>query len=150
MNHFSDRLQILFLPYVLVTLLLGVGYTFLNWFFCINTQWVAINEMYIDFIIPMVITILLVYFVIRPRLHILQLAPGKDTFGIQMLIAISMFIPTAIAQNYIDKATYQIQPGSNGGNSLPDAIKAIKRVEQKIEKLSKRLDIVETHLTDPN
>lgn len=105
MKHFSERLQILFLPYVLVTLLLGVGYTFLNWFFCINTQWVAINEMYIDFIIPMVITILLVYFVIRPRLHILQLAPGKDTFGIQMLIAISMFIPTAIAQNYIDKAT---------------------------------------------
>ena len=102
MKHFSERLQILFLPYVLVTLLLGVGYTFLNWFFCINTQWVAINEMYIDFIIPMVITILLVYFVIRPRLHILQLAPGKDTFGIQMLIAISMFIPTAIAQNYID------------------------------------------------
>jgi hypothetical protein len=51
---------------------------------------------------------------------------------------------------YIDLATYQIQPTSNGGSSLPDAIKAIKRVEQKIEKLSKRIDIVETHLTDPS
>jgi hypothetical protein len=51
---------------------------------------------------------------------------------------------------YIDHATYQIQPNSNGGNSLPDAIKAIKKVDSKIEKLSKRLDIVETHLTEFN
>ena len=105
MKHFSDRLQILILPYLLVTLLFVVGYTFLNWFLCIYTRWVAINEMYIDFIFPMLIAILLVYFIIRPRLHILQLAPGKDTFGIQFLIAVSMFIPTTIAQNYIDKAT---------------------------------------------
>lgn len=105
MKHFSDRLQILILPYLLVTLLFIVGYTFLNWFLCIYKKWVAINEMYIDFIFPMLIAILLVYFIIRPRLHILQLAPGKDTFGIQMLVGISMFAPTAIAQNYIDKAT---------------------------------------------
>jgi rhomboid protease GluP len=105
MKHFSDRLQVLILPYILLTLLFTGGYTFLNWFLCIYTKWVAIKEMYIDFIFPMLIAFLLVYFIIRPRLHILQLAPGKDTFGIQMLVGISMFAPTAIAQNYIDKAT---------------------------------------------
>ena len=105
MKHFSDRLKILVLPYMLITLLFIVGYTFLNWFLCIYTKWVAIKEMYIDFIFPMLIVVVLVYYFIRPRLHIIQLSPGKDTFGIQMLIGISMLIPTAIAQNYIDKAT---------------------------------------------
>ena len=105
MKHFSDRLKILVLPYLLLTLLFIVGYTFLNWFLCIYTKWVAIKEMYIDFIFPLLIVVVLVYYFIRPRLHIIQLSPGKDSFGIQLLIGISMFVPTAIAQNYIDKAT---------------------------------------------
>lgn len=105
MKYFSVRLSILILPYVLVSLLFIMGYTFLNWFFCIYTKWVAIKEMYIDFIFPMLISILIVYFIIRPRLHILKLAPGKDTFGIQFLIALSLCIPTVVAQHYIDKAT---------------------------------------------
>lgn len=105
MKHFSVRLSILILPYILISSLFIVGYTFLNWFFCIYTKWVAINKMYIDIIFPMLISILLVYFIIRPRLHILQLAPGKDTFGIQLIIASSMCVPTIVAQNYIDKAT---------------------------------------------
>jgi len=105
MKYFSERLQILVLPYLLVTLLFIIGYTFLNWFLCIYTKWIAIKEIYIDFVFPILIAVVLVYYAIRPRLHILQLAPGKDTFGIQMLIGISMLIPTIIAQNYIDKAT---------------------------------------------
>lgn len=105
MKHFSDRLQILILPYLLVTLLFIVGYTFLNWFLCIYTQWVAIKELYIDMIFPLILVIFLVYFFIRPRLHVIQIAPGKDTFGLQFLIGFSMIVPTVIAQNYIDKAT---------------------------------------------
>ena len=35
---------------------------------------------------------------------------------------------------YIDTMTYAIQPHANGGNSLPDAIKAIARVEAKLDK----------------
>lgn len=50
---------------------------------------------------------------------------------------------------YIDHATYQIQPTSNGGNSLPDAIKAIKRVEMKIQKLDKRVEFIEETLKIP-
>ena len=84
--------------------------------------------------------------------HILlagQVALALSAIG-GLVYTIVIYAVVKPIKNYIDKATYQIQPGSNGGNSLPDAIKAIKRVEQKIEKLSKRLDIVETHLTDPN
>lgn len=34
---------------------------------------------------------------------------------------------------YIDTMTYAIQPHANGGNSLPDAIKALERVEKKLD-----------------
>jgi len=34
---------------------------------------------------------------------------------------------------YIDQMTYAIQPHANGGNSLPDVIKALHRVESKLE-----------------
>lgn len=44
---------------------------------------------------------------------------------------------------YIDKMTYAIQPTSNGGNSLPDVVRALARIEQTIEALDKRLDKVE-------
>ena len=37
-------------------------------------------------------------------------------------------------KTYIDHMTYAIQPHANGGNSLPDAIRAIQRVEEKLDK----------------
>ena len=34
---------------------------------------------------------------------------------------------------YIDQMTYPIQPHANGGDSLPDVIKTIKRIENKLD-----------------
>lgn len=36
-------------------------------------------------------------------------------------------------KTYIDTMTYAIQPHANGGNSLPDAIKTLERVEKKLD-----------------
>lgn len=44
---------------------------------------------------------------------------------------------------YIDHATYPIQPTSNGGNSLPDVIQTLNRIEHKIIELDVRLGHVE-------
>lgn len=37
-------------------------------------------------------------------------------------------------KTYIEHMTYTIQPHANGGNSLPDAIRAIQRVEEKLDR----------------
>jgi hypothetical protein len=37
-------------------------------------------------------------------------------------------------KNYIDAATYPIQPHANGGDSLPDVIKALKRLDEKLDR----------------
>lgn len=34
---------------------------------------------------------------------------------------------------YIDQMTYPIQPHANGGDSLPDVVKAVKRIENKLD-----------------
>ena len=50
---------------------------------------------------------------------------------------------------YIDHATYPIQPNSNGGKSLPDAIQTLSRIEKKIDEIDDRLGQVENLVTKP-
>lgn len=45
---------------------------------------------------------------------------------------------------YIDQATYPIQPTSNGGNSLPDVVKTLGRIEHKVLELDVRLAKLES------
>jgi hypothetical protein len=47
---------------------------------------------------------------------------------------------------YIDKATYQIQPGANGGKSLPDAIAAIKKIDKKLDIIDDRVNRLEAKI----
>ncbi len=50
---------------------------------------------------------------------------------------------------YIDQATYPISPKANGGKSLPDAIKTLERIENKICDIDGRLLQVENLVTKP-
>ena len=52
-------------------------------------------------------------------------------------------------KTYIDHATYPIQPNSNGGKSLPDAIQTLTRIEKKIDEIDDRLLQVENLVTKP-
>lgn len=62
------------------------------------------------------------------------------------LTACAMFIGLIVKwlvvlpiKTYIDQMTYPIQPHSNGGKSLPDAIATLSRIESKILDLDGRL-----------
>ena len=44
---------------------------------------------------------------------------------------------------YIDQMTYPIQPTSNGGNSLPDVVRSLNRIEGKIHELESRIGTIE-------
>ena len=77
-----------------------------------------------------------------------QLAGALSAIGAVVFVIVK-YVVVAPIQNYIDLRTNQIQATSNGGNSLPDAIKAIKRVEAKIERLSGRVETLENTLKVP-
>lgn len=53
-------------------------------------------------------------------------------------------------KTYIDHATYQIQPNSNGGFSLADANKSLQRIEKRVVEIDERLLAVENHVTKPS
>lgn len=65
---------------------------------------------------------------------------------------LGLFIKWAIVKpikTYIDHATYPISPGANGGLSLADANKTLKRIENKIDEIDDRLLQVENLVTKP-
>jgi hypothetical protein len=67
-----------------------------------------------------------------------------------LLIASHRYIVVKPIQRTIAEHTSLIQPGANGGKSLPDVALGIQRVETKIEGLSKRVDTLEKTLKSTN
>lgn len=47
-------------------------------------------------------------------------------------------------KNYIKELTYPIQPNANGGKSLPDIAKTVKRIDSRLEGIERRVMRLET------
>ncbi len=67
-----------------------------------------------------------------------------------LLIASHRYIVVKPIQRSIAEHTSLIQPGANGGKSLPDIALGIQRVESKIEGLTKRVDTLEKSIKSTN
>jgi hypothetical protein len=78
-----------------------------------------------------------------------QIAGALSAIGAVVFVIVKYVVVKPI-QNYIDKATYPISPTANGGKSLPDVIRAIKRVEVKLEKIDGRVQTLEDTLKVPS
>jgi hypothetical protein len=77
-----------------------------------------------------------------------QYAAALVTIGTALGLTIKWGIVKPI-KTYIDHATYQIQPNSNGGFSLADANKSLNRIESKVCEMDERLVQVENLVTKP-
>lgn len=77
-----------------------------------------------------------------------QVAGALSAIGAVVYVIVKYVVVKPI-QNYIDKATYPISPTANGGKSLPDAIRVIKRIESKLEKMDERVRVLEDTLKVP-
>ena len=67
-------------------------------------------------------------------------------------VLLGMFIKWAIVKpikSYIDQATYQIHPESNGGRSLNDVAQTVNRIETRMADLDYRLNSIEELVTKP-
>lgn len=67
-----------------------------------------------------------------------SLAAILTCFGLIVKWAVVMPIKA-----YIDQMTYPIQPTSNGGNSLPDVVRTLNRIEHKVLELDSRIGTIE-------
>jgi hypothetical protein len=67
-------------------------------------------------------------------------------------VLLGMLIKWAIVKPikaYIDQATYQIHPESNGGRSLNDVAQTVNRIESRMTDIDFRLNAIEELVTKP-
>lgn len=103
-----QKLKLLFVPFILITIGFCVIYTFLNWLLFIKFQLFSVKEIIIEFGIPIVLPAIPVLFYFRRRLKILNLnrENGRSFNDLYLFFLwLAMAAPTLVAQNYIKTAT---------------------------------------------
>jgi rhomboid protease GluP len=97
------RIKILkiYLPFLIFSLGFFGLYTFLHWLIIIKLDLFHPKEMIVNFLIPVLITIIAVLFYFQKRIDLLKLGPRGDRLYI-FFCMISFFIPVIIGQEYLE------------------------------------------------
>jgi rhomboid protease GluP len=103
----KDKINLLFKPFILTFLGLTIGYTFLHWVLFIELELFPLKEIITNFGIPIVLTGLAAWFILRPRFKILNLEKKNGNLRdfYSFILWIILTIPLIIAQEYVVSAT---------------------------------------------
>ena len=108
MNNQTEKLRLIYIPFLIIALSVIVGYTYLNWLIMIKLQLFTFNETIVNNLPPFIITCIAVFIFLRPRIKLLSLSATK--FGdplllFQFIAVILICLPTIVTQNYMVMAT---------------------------------------------
>ncbi len=103
----TDRIKLLFVPFLLTLSSLIIGYTFLHWLLFIELKIFPIKEIITNFGIPTVLTGLVAWFILRPRFKILNLETKRGNWRdfFSFILWIALTVPLIISQEYIVTAS---------------------------------------------
>ena len=103
----KDKLNLAFKPFVLALAGLVVGYSFLNRVLFVGLDLFSLKEIVRNFGIPVVLTGLVVLFILRPKLKVLNLQAKRGNWRdfYSFIAWVILIIPLIIAQEYIITAT---------------------------------------------
>lgn len=107
-KNIIQKLKILYIPFLIISIGFCSVYTFLNWFLLIKLQLFSVKEIIVEFGIPFILPIIPVLFFFRPRLKILNLkkSTGKSYNDFYLLILwLAISVHTLIAQDYLKNST---------------------------------------------
>ncbi len=116
MNQFKNKIKFIFLPFLYTALAVIVGCTFLHWLLFINYQGFKVNDMAINFWVPIILPGIPLLIWLRPRLKLLILnnTGRRDPLVAYIMVAwFSIAVSTAVAQSYIVTATGKLTPLDN-------------------------------------
>lgn len=106
MKDLKKKLTLVFVPLVVGLIAFIVGYTALNWLLVLHFKWIDVKDIFIEFLGPAVLSLLVVYGALRPSIRLLRLKKRQeDYFGLYVFIAGVLFVPTVITQKYLATAT---------------------------------------------
>jgi len=103
----TEKLKLVYKPFVIIAVILTAGYTFLNWLIFIKIQAFSLDEDILNIWIPMALPWIPVLIWLRPRIKLLNLKRKKgDLPGLYIFIAgFALCAPIIVAQSYLETAS---------------------------------------------
>lgn len=107
MKKQTEKLKLIYKPFLIIAICIIGGYTFLNWLLLIKLHAFNLNEDIVNLWIPFALPWIPIIIWLRPRIKLLNLKRKKgDLPGLYIFIAgFAMVAPIIIAQSYLEKAT---------------------------------------------
>jgi membrane associated rhomboid family serine protease len=109
MKQFGTKFKLIFLPFVVISTLTTIVYTFLRWALFIKFNSFTVDEDILDMWGPMALPWIPILIWLRPRIKLLNLknknGKGDPLMGYMAFAWMAMFATLAITQDYIVSAT---------------------------------------------
>jgi len=108
MNDRTEKLRLIYFPFLMMAVSIIGGYTFLNWIILIDLQLFQFKEMIVNIFVPLFLPWIPVLFWYRRRIKLLKFdtSGNRDPhFFYQLIAVLAIAIPTIIAQGYLETAT---------------------------------------------
>jgi rhomboid protease GluP len=106
MKNFSDRVKLIFVPFLLISIGFTLIYSFLHWL-CLITLELPVNEEVVNFWLVFALPWIPILIWLRPGIRLLRLKTKKgDAPGFYyFMAAVAIIVPAMIAQEYLITAT---------------------------------------------
>lgn len=112
MTGLSDKLKLIYKPFLIIAICFIATYTFLHWALFIKAG-IPLKEDIVKFWLPFGLPFIPVLIWLRPRIKLLHFKNDNGSFGYQFLAVIAIAIPTIIAQEYLITATGKLTSVDN-------------------------------------
>ena len=105
MNTLTEKIKVIYIPFVLIFIGFVSLYTFLHWFLVIDKGLFNLREETLNLWLPLLLPIIPIFILLRPRIHLLNFKKDDYHFWYQFLALSAISITTIITQEYLVKAT---------------------------------------------
>lgn len=112
MTRLSDKLKLIYKPFLIIAICFIATYTFLHWALFIKAG-IPLKEDILNFWLPFGLPFIPILIWLRPRIKLLHFKNDNGSFGYQFLAVIAIAIPTIIAQEYLITATGKLTSVDN-------------------------------------
>lgn len=112
MTGLSDKLKLIYKPFLIIAICFLATYTFLHWALFIKAG-IPFKEDIVKFWLPFGLPFIPILIWLRPRIKLLQFKNDNASFAFQFLACIAIAIPTIIAQEYLITATGRLTSADN-------------------------------------
>jgi membrane associated rhomboid family serine protease len=132
MKRISDKINIVFKPFLIALIGLTTCYTFIHWLLFIKLNLFSLKEIITNFGIPIVLTGIVAWFLLRPKFKVLNLEAKRGNWRdfYSFILWVALTIPLIIAQEYLITATGKLtnlKSINEINNSEPTKYYALKK-----------------------